>query len=167
MNAKVLPAAVLERHLQKVRRRKKKIVFTNGCFDLLHLGHVRLLQKAKSCGDILVVGLNTDGSVRRLKGKARPILPQKDRAGILAALESVDYVTFFPEDTPAKLIRRLSPDVLVKGGDYGENSIVGAEWVKKHGGRVVVFPLVEGRGTSRLIARIAAGAGRKNRERCT
>lgn len=154
MSAKIRTAAALARLLQSHRRRGKKIVFANGCFDLLHLGHVRLLEKAKSLGDLLVVGLNTDRSVRRLKGKSRPILPQRDRAGILAALEAVDYVTFFSEDTPARLIARLKPDILVKGGDYSPKNIVGTDTVKKNGGRVIVVPLVEGRGTSRIVRKI-------------
>lgn len=166
MSAKIRTAAALERLLQSHRRRGKKIVFTNGCFDLLHLGHVRLLEKAKSLGDLLVVGLNTDRSVRRLKGKPRPILPQRDRAGILAALEAVDYVTFFSEETPARLIARLQPDILVKGGDYSPVKIVGANTVKKNGGRVVVVPLVEGRGTSRIVEKILAlGKGTKRARR--
>lgn len=155
MSEKVLPAPLLRRRLQSLRRQKKKIVFTNGCFDLLHLGHVRLLEKAKKLGDVLVVGLNTDSSVRRLKGKSRPILPQQDRAEILAALAAVDFVTFFSEETPDKLIRLLKPDVLVKGGDYSPATIVGAETVKQNGGRVVVVPLVAGKGTTRILEKIA------------
>jgi D-beta-D-heptose 7-phosphate kinase/D-beta-D-heptose 1-phosphate adenosyltransferase len=139
--------------LAKRRRWKaagKKVVFTNGCFDLLHPGHVRLLRKAKSLGDVLVVGLNSDGSVRRLKGPARPVQAEAARAEVMAALEPVDAVTVFDEDTPAELLAALRPDVLVKGADYSADRIVGRE----HAGRVVRFPLVEGQSTSRLVDRM-------------
>jgi D-beta-D-heptose 7-phosphate kinase/D-beta-D-heptose 1-phosphate adenosyltransferase len=133
-----------------------KVVFTNGCFDLIHRGHVEYLQKARELADVLVVGLNTDDSVRRLKGPSRPILPQEDRAAILAAFECVDYVVLFAEDTPLDLIRTLEPEVLAKGEDYQEQEIVGHDLVKTAGGTVARIPLTPGRSTSQLIARILA-----------
>ncbi|MCX6355943.1 MAG: D-glycero-beta-D-manno-heptose 1-phosphate adenylyltransferase [Candidatus Aureabacteria bacterium] len=136
------------------RRDGKRIVFTNGCFDLLHLGHVRYLRAAREQGDLLVVGLNSDESVRRLKGPGRPLVPEGDRAELLAALEMVDYIVLFPEDTPAELIAEVKPDVLVKGGDYRPEEIAGQDTVKASGGRVVIIPLVESRSTTSLIEKI-------------
>jgi rfaE bifunctional protein nucleotidyltransferase chain/domain len=137
------------------RRGGKTVVFTNGCFDLIHPGHIDLLEKAAALGDLLVVGLNTDRSVTALKGSGRPVTPQGDRARVLAALRMVDYVCLFDEDTPAELIAGLVPDVLVKGGDYGLDEIVGRETVEKVGGRVVVVLLTEGYSTTDLIESIA------------
>ena len=144
-----------------IRRREwkdngRRVVFTNGCFDLLHAGHVRLLEQARALGDALVVGLNSDRSVRELKGDARPLVPEVGRAEVLAALAAVDAVTIFDEPTPRELIAALVPDVLVKGGDWGPDQIVGREEVEAAGGRVVVVPYLEGYSTSALIARIAA-----------
>lgn len=139
---------------RQARREGKKVVFTNGCFDLIHRGHVEYLERARAMGDILVVGLNTDRSVRQLKGQGRPLTPQDDRARVLATLGMVDYVCLFDEDTPAQLIQAVVPDVLVKGGDYRIDEIVGRETVEKAGGRVVVVPLVEGFSTQGLIDRI-------------
>ena len=130
------------------------MVFTNGCFDLLHAGHVRYLEAARKQGDCLIVGLNADASVRRLKGPGRPLNPEGDRAEVLAALCAVDAVVIFAEDTPAELIAELLPDVLVKGADWGQEEIVGAEVVRGHGGRVKRIALLRGRSTSRLIAAI-------------
>lgn len=149
MNKKILTAAALTRVLRG-QKGPRRVVFTNGCFDLMHLGHVRLLGRAKKLGDVLVVGLNSDGSVRRLKGPRRPLTGQKARAEMLAALRPVDYVVIFNEETPAALIRKLKPDVLIKGGDYRIEDIVGRKDVKK----VVRFPLVAGHSTSRLIQKI-------------
>ena len=129
-------------------------MFTNGCFDLLHAGHVRLLERARSLGDVLVVGLNSDRSVRALKGRGRPVVGQQDRALVLAALASVDYVTIFDEPTPYELIARLTPDVLVKGGDWSAGAIVGRDLVERRGGRVVRLPLVPGRSTTGLLQRL-------------
>ena len=145
-----------ERRLQAWRAAGKRIVFTNGCFDLLHPGHVIYLQKAREFGDVLVVGLNDDDSVRRLKGRARPINSLQDRACMLSALRAVDLVIPFAEDTPFELIRRLRPDVLVKGGDYQTEEIVGADVVRDNGGEVAVIPFVRGYSTTSLIARIRA-----------
>jgi D-beta-D-heptose 7-phosphate kinase/D-beta-D-heptose 1-phosphate adenosyltransferase len=136
-------------------RARKKVVFTNGCFDLLHRGHVNYLERAKKLGSCLVVALNTDESVRRLKGRGRPVSPLSDRLEVMASLESVDYVTWFSDDTPLQLIRRLKPDVLVKGGDYQPNSIVGAPEVRSWGGRVRTLPFVRGRSTTRVLARVS------------
>lgn len=135
------------------RRLRKRIVFTNGVFDILHRGHVEYLAKAKSFGDVLVVGLNSDASVRRLKGKDRPVQTQRDRAAILLALRSVDHVVLFSSDTPAKLISLVKPDVLVKGADYKESEIVGAEFVRSYGGKVRRVRLTPGRSTTHIIKR--------------
>lgn len=132
----------------------QKIVFTNGCFDLLHLGHVDYLEKAKSLGDKLVIGLNTDSSVRRYKGESRPLQDQQSRARVLAALQFVDLVVFFDEETPLNLITNLRPDVLVKGSDYLTENIVGAEVVKSHGGVVKTLDFVQGYSTTRIIEKI-------------
>ncbi len=128
-----------------------RIVFTNGCFDLLHIGHVRYLEKAKALGDVLVVGVNSDSSVRKLKGPKRPILPEEERAGILSGLGCVDYITIFSEMDPLKLITSLRPDVLVKGGDWTKEQTVGKEVVERSGGKVVILPFIKGASTSNLI----------------
>jgi len=140
--------------VEKLKRENKKIVFTNGCFDIIHAGHVIYLFEAKALGDVLVVGLNSNVSVKRLKGEKRPLNPEKDRAVVLSALEPVDYVTLFDEDTPYELITALKPDILVKGGDYNQDTIVGADIVENSGGKVEVVPLLEGRSTSALIEKI-------------
>ena len=136
------------------RRKGQRVVFTNGCFDILHRGHVEFLAKAKKLGDILIVALNTDSSVRKLKGKNRPMVRYQDRAYIISHLDMVDYVVSFGALTPKAIISKLLPDVLVKGGDYSLNEIVGAEDVKASGGKVVTIPLIKGRSTSRLIGRL-------------
>ena len=130
------------------------IVFTNGCFDILHRGHIEYLTEAKEQGDYLIVGLNTDASVKRLKGENRPINCEEDRALMLAALECVDYVILFDEDTPEQLIRSIKPDILVKGGDYTPEQIVGAPFVLKDGGSVLTIPFVDGYSTTQMIERI-------------
>jgi D-beta-D-heptose 7-phosphate kinase/D-beta-D-heptose 1-phosphate adenosyltransferase len=134
--------------------RRKKVVFTNGVFDLIHYGHVKLLQDCKKLGDVLVLGLNSDKSVRDLKGPLRPILPYKDRSKILAALDAVDYVVSFSEETPYKLICKIKPDILVKGADYKVSEIVGAKEVRRWGGIVKRVKLLPGRSTSKLIEKI-------------
>ena len=133
---------------------QQKIVFTNGCFDVLHFGHVHYLLEAKKLGDILVVGLNSDDSVRRLKGPTRPINGEKERAFVLASLAFVDYITLFEEDTPEKLIKVVQPDVLVKGGDYTIDQIVGAEFVMQNGGTVTTIPFVEGYSSTQIIEQL-------------
>lgn len=140
--------------LSKKKRAGKKIVFTNGCFDILHLGHVRYLEKAKSLGDVLVVGLNSDASVRSLKGPGRPINPAEDRAAVLGALKAVDYVTIFSEPTPLKLIQAVRPDFLVKGGDWKPKDIVGSSVVESYGGKVRSLKFVEGKSTSKVLSAI-------------
>ena len=139
---------------RRVRAGGGKVVFTNGCFDLLHAGHVRLLAEARALGDFLIVCINSDESIRRLKGPARPILREDERAQVLGSLSSVDMVAVFEEDTPARVIREISPDVLAKGADYAEDEIVGAEWVKSRGGTVARIPLVEGTSTSAILERV-------------
>jgi D-beta-D-heptose 7-phosphate kinase/D-beta-D-heptose 1-phosphate adenosyltransferase len=142
--------------LTELRQQGKRIVFTNGCFDLLHPGHIYTLVQARTLGDVLVVGLNSDESVRRLKGQKRPILNQTERAAILAALEAVDYVTIFADDTPRALILQLRPEVLVKGGDWSAEAVVGKEEVKAWGGEVVLIPYQEGNSTTNIIERVLA-----------
>lgn len=132
----------------------KKVVFTNGCFDVLHLGHVTYLAEARAMGDLLVVGLNSDASVRRLKGPSRPINDEKARAMVLASLQCVDYVIIFDEDTPLDLIKAVKPNVLVKGGDYTIDTIVGASFVQQHGGIVRTIPLVEGYSTTDTVQKL-------------
>lgn len=136
------------------RKHGQRIVFTNGCFDLLHPGHIDYLQRARALGDVLIIGLNDDGSIRTLKGPQRPINPLIDRAIMLSALSCVDLVVPFSEETPIKLISTLLPDVLVKGGDYNPDDIVGAKEVRAHGGEVVVMPFIDNYSSSSLIQRI-------------
>lgn len=156
MTDKVKAGQALARALRALRRRGKKIVFTNGCFDILHVGHVDYLERARRLGDALVVGLNSDGSVRRLKGPARPLNRAVDRARVLGALACVDLVTVFGEDTPERLIAEVRPDVLTKGGDWKTKDIVGAGFVKARGGRVVSLPFVKGYSTTGLVRKIAS-----------
>jgi rfaE bifunctional protein nucleotidyltransferase chain/domain len=139
---------------RRLQRGGGRVVFTNGVFDLLHYGHAAYLERARKLGDALFVAVNTDASTRRLKGPTRPLVPARDRTRLLAALASVDFVTTFGEDTPAGLIARVRPDVLVKGADYRPGAIVGADAVRARGGRVVRVPLLRGRSTSALIDRI-------------
>lgn len=146
--------AALARIVRRAQARGRRVVFTNGCFDLLHAGHVRLLEQARRCGDLLVVGINSDRSVRALKGAGRPVVPQRDRALVVGALKSVDYVTIFDEATPQRLIARLKPDILVKGGDWRREQIVGRDIVEGRGGRVVRIPLLQGRSSSAVVERI-------------
>ncbi|OYW05005.1 MAG: D-glycero-beta-D-manno-heptose 1-phosphate adenylyltransferase [Acidobacteria bacterium 37-65-4] len=151
---KVLDLENLLSRRRRWRRDGQRVVFTNGCFDLLHAGHVRYLNAARGLGDRLVVGLNGDLSVRRLKGEGRPVTPEAERAEILAALDAVNAVCLFAEDTPLRLIELLTPDLLVKGGDWAAEAIVGRDHVLAHGGRVLTIPVVEGRSTTVLLARL-------------
>jgi rfaE bifunctional protein nucleotidyltransferase chain/domain len=137
-----------------LRHEGKRVVFTNGCFDLLHRGHVEFLNRAKGFGDVLVVGLNSNESMRRIKGKGRPIVPEEDRAFVISNLVAVDYVSIFEEDTPLKIITALLPDVLVKGADWGVGEIVGKEVVEAAGGLVTNIPLVPNRSTSDIVKKI-------------
>lgn len=150
--ASTLPAILAERARWKAER--KSVVFTNGCFDLLHPGHVALFEAARAQGDLLVVGLNSDRSVRALKGAGRPLVPETERAETLAALEAVDHVVVYDEDTPLAVISALSPDVLVKGADWALDAIVGREQVEAAGGKVVRVDLIPGRSTTSMVARI-------------
>ncbi len=140
--------------VEGLKKEGKKIVFTNGCFDILHLGHIRYLREAKKLGDTLIVGLNSDNSVRSLKGPNRPLVKEKDRAEILSALEVVDYIVIFDESTPKNLIDKIIPTVLVKGGDWREEEVVGRDTVEAHGGKVIIIPEVKGYSTSALINKI-------------
>jgi len=149
---KIVPRDFFSRNALKLH--EQKTVFTNGCFDVLHYGHVRYLLEAKKLGDILVVGLNSDASVRRLKGESRPINGEKERAFVLAALSCVDYVTLFEEDTPEELIKVVKPNVLVKGGDYQIENIVGADFVIQNGGIVTTIPFVDGFSSTHIIERL-------------
>ena len=150
---KILNAKDLQKQLGQWRQQGLKIVFTNGCFDLLHRGHVEYLSKAADLGDVLVVGLNTDASVRRLKGEGRPVNNEEARAMVLASLGFVDAVVLFDEDTPYELIQAVRPEVLVKGADYKPEEIVGYDIVTSYGGTVTTVPLVEGYSTTRLLSR--------------
>jgi len=154
---KILDRNTLKTILGK-KRSTNKVVFTNGCFDILHYGHVKYLEDAKMNGSLLVVGVNSDSSVKKLKGSERPLNDQVNRARIIAALESVDYVTIFDEDTPYELIRSVMPDVLVKGGDWKIENIVGGDIVSKNGGRVLSIPFVQGLSTTDLINKIKKSA---------
>jgi len=139
---KILLKGALRKEVSLLKRKGKQIVFTNGCFDILHIGHVQYLEKAKVLGDVLVLALNSDASVRSIKGPLRPVVPQEERAYVMASLEVVDYVTIFDEDTPLALIEYIEPDILVKGGDWSRDTVVGAESVEQRGGRVVIIPQV-------------------------
>ena len=150
---RLIPRNKIEALAKSLRRKGKTIVFTNGVFDILHRGHVEYLADCRALGDCLIVGLNADRSVRRLKGSTRPLQSQRDRAAILLALRSVDYVVIFSEDTPAKLIEQISPDILAKGSDYKLNEIVGADHVRSTGGTVRRIRLRRGRSTSEIVKR--------------
>ena len=151
---KILERNTLKDKLEELRKKGKKIAFTNGCFDILHVGHVRYLREAKKTADVLVLALNSDSSVRSLKGKERPLVPEKERAEIIAALEFIDFVTIFPELTPLELINYLKPDFLIKGGDWSEENIVGRKEIKEWGGRVAIIPEVEGKSTTNIVEKI-------------
>lgn len=162
---KVVGLAELDRALAIERAAGRTVVFTNGCYDLLHAGHLHLLEQAASLGDVLVVGLNGDSSVRRLKGPRRPYVPFAERAELLAGLEVVDYVVGFDEDTPEALVGRVRPHVLVKGADWEEDAIAGRQTVAAEGGFVVRVPLREGLSTSRLVQRVRGRAGGRAKPR--
>jgi rfaE bifunctional protein nucleotidyltransferase chain/domain len=155
MQNEIIPKSHVKEFVRRLKAAKKKIVFTNGVFDILHAGHVDYLTKAKKLGDVLVVGLNTDASVRQNKGDLRPIIPYQYRAKMLVALRAVDYVVPLDDKTPAKLIELISPDVLVKGADYKLEEIVGAEFVLERGGAVVRMKLFKGLSTSGIMERIS------------
>jgi len=152
--SKITPRNDLKATVDRLKREGKKVVFTNGCFDILHAGHTRYLREARKLGDALILALNSDSSVRSIKGPMRPIVPEAERAEVVAALDSVDYVTVFDELTPLELIEFLRPDVIVKGGDWAEKDIVGAETVRKWGGRVAIMPEIEGASTTNIIDKV-------------
>ena len=151
---KIVSQSQLRETLRELKAKGKKVVFTNGCFDLVHLGHLDYLEKARGKGDVLVIGLNSDQSIRRLKGASRPVMDENSRARLLAALEFVDYVVLFDEDTPLELIRDILPDVLVKGDDYQVSNIVGADVVMSNGGKVETVELVKGYSSTAIIEKI-------------
>jgi rfaE bifunctional protein nucleotidyltransferase chain/domain len=160
---KILEREELIEERERLRRAGKRLVFTNGCFDLLHPGHVRYLSQARGLGDALVVALNSDQSVRAIKGEGRPILRERERAEVMAALESVDYVTIFDEETPRELISSLLPDILVKGGDWATDQIVGREEVEAAGGKVLSLTYIDGLSTTDIIKRIKEGEGERGK----
>lgn len=163
LSEKIVNLLKLIEIVEDSRHRGKKIVFTNGCFDILHMGHVAVLRKAKNLGDLLIVGLNSDASVRRLKGRRRPIMPIEERAAILASLTCVDHITVFEDDTPVNLLMAIKPDILVKGNDYTKEQVVGGDVVVSYGGRVELVELVSGVSTTSIIDRIieSRNAGNK------
>ncbi len=152
---KLVPFSEIASVVQELRRQERKIVFTNGCFDILHAGHVIYLNEAANLGDCLILGMNSDASVKRLKGDSRPIVPQEERSIVAAALEMVDFVCIFEEDTPYELIKLIKPDVLVKGGDWALDEIVGADLVLAAGGQVKTLSYKDGISTTAIIERIA------------
>jgi rfaE bifunctional protein nucleotidyltransferase chain/domain len=154
-SARVIPRRGVRALCARLRSEGKRIVFTNGCFDLLHAGHAQYLRRAAALGDVLLVGLNSDASVRRLKGEGRPVQRAADRAYLLASLSCVSYVAIFPEDTPARLIGEVVPHVLVKGGDWKGREIVGSDVVRAHGGSVKTIRFLPGRSTTSILARAA------------
>ncbi|NBQ53664.1 MAG: D-glycero-beta-D-manno-heptose 1-phosphate adenylyltransferase [Proteobacteria bacterium] len=160
---KVITHEEASRIAEQYRNAGRSVVFTNGCFDLLHAGHVTLLQHARDQGDILFLGLNADASIKRLKGPDRPVQNEQDRASIMSGLGCINYIVLFEEDTPIKLIEAIKPDVIVKGGDYRPDEVVGADVVKAHGGRVEIVPLLEGRSTTRIIERSKENRPNENR----
>lgn len=158
---KVYSKEKLQKELDRLRKEGKKIIFTNGCFDILHVGHARYLRDAKKIGDILTVAVNSDSSVRAIKGEKRPLLSEDERAEMVASLASVDYVTIFHEPTPLKLIEYLKPHIIVKGGDWAEEDVVGRESVRKWGGMVVIVPEIIGASTTNIIEKIIKVYGNK------
>jgi D-beta-D-heptose 7-phosphate kinase/D-beta-D-heptose 1-phosphate adenosyltransferase len=158
LNSSVLALEEAILRFGREKRNGRRVVFTNGCFDLLHPGHIRSLELARALGDVLIVGLNSDASVRQLKGEGRPVISERERAEILAALESVDAVVIFDDLTPREVIARLLPDILVKGGDWPGDQIVGREEVEAAGGRVVSVPVLPGYSTSAILRKIREGA---------
>jgi D-beta-D-heptose 7-phosphate kinase/D-beta-D-heptose 1-phosphate adenosyltransferase len=162
MKEKIKGRDILRKIVQDLKAKGKRVVFTNGCFDLLHIGHIRYLEKAKALGDILVVGVNSDQSVRNLKGPNRPILPEEERAEIISGFGCVDYITIFDESTPLELISSLQPHILVKGGDWTKETTVGKEVVEKLGGKVVILPFIEESSTSNLIETILKRYEKRN-----
>ncbi|MCM8791754.1 MAG: D-glycero-beta-D-manno-heptose 1-phosphate adenylyltransferase [Candidatus Omnitrophica bacterium] len=154
MNPKIVNLKKLKKILLIKRKKNKTVAFTNGCFDILHYGHIKYLKKAKELADILIVGINTDASIKKIKGNDRPINPLKHRMEVIAALEVIDYVISFPETTPSNLIKTIKPDVLIKGGDWEKRNVVGADIVKKYNGKIVIIPYIKGVSTTNIIRKI-------------
>jgi len=154
LSAKIKSLNALKKEVAKLKKQGKRIVFTNGCFDILHYGHAKYLEDAKAMGDILIVAVNSDLSIRKIKGKNRPVVGEANRLKLLAALESIDYVTLFKEITPLTVIKAIKPDVLIKGSDWDKNSIVGSDVVRAYGGEVKTVKLVKGLSTTNLINKI-------------
>ncbi len=146
---------------QELRRQNRKVVFTNGCFDLLHSGHIHIFKEAKKLGDVFIVAVNEDESVRKIKGESRPIFPLEERLEVLEAIENIDYLLSFAEETPQRVIAALLPDVLVKGGDWAPEEVVGKREVEEAGGKVVIIPYLEGRSSSEILDRISQSAENK------
>ena len=157
---KILSREQLKKEIERLRQGGKKIAFTNGCFDILHVGHTRYLRDARKTGDVLILALNSDASVRAIKGEKRPLVPEAERADVVASLEAVDYVTIFDELTPLELIEFLQPDVIVKGGDWSEENVVGRQSVRKWGGKVIIIPETKGASTTNIVEKIIKTYGR-------
>jgi len=158
---KIISLPGLKRKVRRLKQNGKRIVFTNGCFDILHYGHVKYLQDARNQGDYLVVAVNSDSSIKKIKAKNRPVITQSDRLKTVAALASVDFVVLFNEDNPLRLIKALKPDILIKGADWSKQKIIGADFVASYGGKVLTVNLVKGRSTSALIKKIVNDFPRK------
>ena len=154
LKAKLKALEIIKNEIQALQQQGKKIVFTNGCFDILHAGHVDIFQQARNLGDVLVVAVNSDISIKKIKGEKRPVVPEIQRMQVLAALEAIDYVVIFDEENPLKTIKEIQPDILVKGGDWPVETIVGREIVEKKGGKVISIPLMEGISTTNIIEEV-------------
>ena len=153
-NNKILNRDILYNFCDLLKQSGKKIVFTNGCFDIVHSGHIHILKEAKKQGDILILGLNSDSSIKRLKGESRPIFKEEERLELLSSFEFIDYIVVFDEDTPLEVIKLIRPDVLVKGADYKDKYVVGTNEIKEYGGELVLVDLVEGRSTTNVIEKL-------------
>jgi len=154
LKTKLKPLEIIKNEIKALQQQGKKIVFTNGCFDILHAGHVDIFQQARNLGGALVVAVNSDISIKKIKGEKRPVVPQGQRMQVLAALEAIDYVVIFDEENPFKIIKEIQPDILVKGGDWPVETIVGRELVEKKGGKVLSIPLMEGISTTNIIEEV-------------
>ncbi len=161
---KIIGIKQIKKIRANLKKKKKTLVFTNGCFDLIHRGHVEYLKKARSYGDYLIIAVNSDSSVRKIKGEERPLIPLSDRLFILSHFTFIDFLIPFDEETPEKLIKEILPDVLIKGSDYGEDEIVGSEIVKNNGGRVITIPFIKGKSSSGIIEEILKRYGEKKHD---
>ncbi len=159
---KIKSPEALKKILSGLKKQGRTIAFTNGCFDILHSGHISYLQEARKFADVLIVAVNSDDSVMRIKGRGRPIMKLKDRMRVIAALESVDYVTYFKQDNPLKIIKLCKPDILFKGNDWNKNKIIGKDFVESYGGRVMTLPYIKGQSSSEIIKRIEKTFQRNN-----